>query len=357
MALTQRLEIRQGQSLVMTPQLQQAIKLLQLSNIELTQYVEQELERNPLLERDESEAVVGEERDTPESTAVSEGETLDTTLSREDFSKGDDMDAERVDLYAEDSSTSGPSSTPLSDWTTLRAGPGGDGDENALEGTLTQAASLKDHLLDQLSIAALDSERRLIGAALIDSIDEAGYLRGDLDDLAARLGATPERVCEVLRVVQGFEPTGVAARNLAECLALQLREQGRCDPVMEIFLANLELVARRDTAGLCALCGVDSEDIADMVAEIRALTPKPGLAFGAEPVQPVVPDVFVREGPDGLWHVELNADTDQQPVLGQDLGVVARQGCQELCRRLPEQCELAGEEPRSARANNSEGCQ
>ena len=309
MALSQRLEIRQGQSLVMTPQLQQAIKLLQLSNIELTQYVEQELERNPLLERDESEAVVGEERDTPESTAVSEGETLDTTLSREDFSKGEDMDAERVDLYAEDSSTSGPSSTPLSDWTTLRAGPGGDGDENALEGTLAQAASLKDHLLDQLSIAALDSERRLIGAALIDSIDEAGYLRGDLDDLAARLGATTQQVCEVLRVVQGFEPTGVAARSLAECLALQLREQGRCDPVMEIFLANLELVARRDIAGLCALCGVDSEDIADMIAEIRALTPKPGLAFGAEPVQPVVPDVFVREGPDGLWHIELNADT------------------------------------------------
>jgi RNA polymerase sigma-54 factor len=144
---------------------------------------------------------------------------------------------------------------------------------------------------------------------LIDSIDEAGYLRGDLDDLAARLGATPQQVCEVLRVVQGFEPTGVAARSLAECLALQLREQGRCDPVMEIFLAHLELVARRDIAGLCALCGVDSEDIADMIAEIRALTPKPGLAFGAEPVQPVVPDVFVREGPDGLWHIELNADT------------------------------------------------
>jgi RNA polymerase sigma-54 factor len=309
MALTQRLEIRQGQSLVMTPQLQQAIKLLQLSNMELMQYVEQELERNPLLERDESEPVAGEERDAPESAAAAETETLDTALAREDFSKGEDMDAERVDLYAEDSSTSGASSTPLSDWTTLRAGPGGDGDENAFERTLAQAVSLKDHLLDQLAIAAIGPEKRLIGAALIDSIDEAGYLRADLDDLAARLGASRDMVCDVLQVVQGFEPTGVAARDLAECLALQLREQGRCDPAMEALLANLELVARRDIAGLCIQCGVDADDVTDMIAEIRALTPKPGLAFGAEPVQPVVPDVFVREGPDGLWHVELNSDT------------------------------------------------
>jgi RNA polymerase sigma-54 factor len=116
-------------------------------------------------------------------------------------------------------------------------------------------------------------------------------------------------VCEVLQVVQGFEPTGVAARDLAECLALQLREQGRCDPAMEALLANLELVARRDISGLCAQCGVDADDVADMIAEIRTLTPKPGLAFGAETVQAVVPDVFVREGPDGLWHVELNSDT------------------------------------------------
>jgi len=307
MALTQRLELRQGQSLVMTPQLQQAIKLLQLSNLELAEYVEGELERNPLLERDEREPV-SEEREA-EAAKSNDGEDLEAALSRDDFSKAEDMDAERDDVYAESDRSSAPQSQPLADWTTLKSAPSHDGGENALEGTLTQAETLKDHLLDQLSIAALSPDRRLIAASLIDGIDEAGYLRGDLDEMAERLGAPRESVEEVLKVVQGFEPTGVGARDLAECLALQLRENGHCDPAMQALLAHLDLVARRDIAGLSAKCGVDAEDIADMIAEIRGLTPKPGLAFGSEPVQPVVPDVFVKEGPDGAWHVELNADT------------------------------------------------
>jgi RNA polymerase sigma-54 factor len=304
MALNQRLEMRQGQSLVMTPQLQQAIKLLQLSNLELADYVEQELEKNPLLERDERDQGPAEEREAAEA-APAEGETVDAALSREDFSKAEDMDSEREDKYPEDAAPQGA----LTDWTTLKSGPRGEGDDNALERALSSDISLKDHLQDQLTIAGLDPEQRLIGASLIDAIDEAGYLRIELDEIATRLGAPSEAVEDVLKVVQGFEPTGVGARDLAECLALQLREQDRCDPVMEKFLANLELVAKRDIAGLCQICGVDAEDIADMLAEIRTLTPKPGLAFGTEPVQPVVPDVFVREGADGAWHVELNSDT------------------------------------------------
>jgi RNA polymerase sigma-54 factor len=306
-ALGQRLEMRQGQSLVMTPQLQQAIKLLQLSNLELADYVEQELERNPLLERDEREHAPDERQ---EKVASTEGETLDTTLKREDFSKADDMDADHRDVYPESESISGaPADHKLSDWTNLRTGPRAEGDENALERSLASEASLRDHLTDQLTIAALDGARRLIGASLIDAIDEAGYCRADLDETAIRLGVARETVEEVLKVVQGFEPSGVGARDLAECLAIQLREKDRLDPAMQAFLAHLDLVAKRDFAGLAALCGVDAEDVADMLAEIRELTPKPGLAFGNEPVQPVVPDVFVREGPDGGWHVELNADT------------------------------------------------
>jgi RNA polymerase sigma-54 factor len=307
MALTQRLEIRQGQSLVMTPQLQQAIKLLQLSNLELMDYVEQELERNPLLERDEREPV-SEEREA-EAAKSTDGETLDTAIAREDFSKAEDMDAERDDVYSEGDPTSLPPAQPLSDWTTLRSAPAHEGGENALEGTLAQAASLKDHLLDQLSIAALSPDKRLIAASLIDCIDEAGYLRIELEEVATRLGAPLEEIAEILGVVQGFEPTGVGARDLAECLALQLRDNGHLDPAMAMLLKHLDLVARRDIAGLCHHCGVDADDIADMIAEIRGLTPKPGLAFGSEPVQPVVPDVFVREGPDGAWHVELNSET------------------------------------------------
>jgi len=310
MALAQRLEMRQGQSLVMTPQLQQAIKLLQLSNLELADYVEQELEKNPLLERDERDPGPAEES-VSEPEPSPEGETLDAALSREDFSRTEDIDAEREDVYSEDSAADrGAAHVSPSDWSSLRNGPRMDEEgENALERTLAPATTLRDHLTDQLSIAALDGERRLIGAALIDAIDEAGYCRADIAEVAARLVVPQDIVVEVLRVIQGFEPTGVGARDLAECLGLQLKELGRFDPAMQTFLAHLDLVAKRDIAGLCTICGVDAEDISDMIAEIRTLTPKPGLAFGSEPVQPVVPDVFVREGADGGWHVELNSDT------------------------------------------------
>ena len=318
MALAQRLEMRQGQSLVMTPQLQQAIKLLQLSNLELATYVEQELEKNPLLERDEREHAPDERK---EEVAPTEGETLDAALSREDFSKSEDMDTGREDLHGEDfgSDSTAPQQSP-SDWSNMRtaAGPAtGEEGESAIERTLAQAATLRDHLTDQLAIAGLDGERRLIGASLIDVIDEAGYCRADLDEMAARLVVPRETVEEVLKVIHGFEPTGVGARDLAECLGLQLKELGRLDPIMQAFLANLELVAKRDMTRLCELCGCDGEDIADMIAEIRELTPKPGLAFGSEPVQPVVPDVFVREGNDGGWHVELNSDTLPRLLVNQ----------------------------------------
>jgi RNA polymerase sigma-54 factor len=310
MAISQRLEIRQGQSLVMTPQLQQAIKLLQLSNLELAGYVEQELERNPLLERDDSASPEAERQQIEEVPPANEA--LDTVLTREDFSKAEDMDAGRDDLYPDEKPDRGEldSSQPLMDWSTVRSsGARFEGDEDGLENILGAGESLKDHLLDQLAIAAFDPERRMICLSLIDCVDETGYLRGDLQEIAERLGTTLEQVHEVLGVLQGFDPPGVAARDLADCLAIQLRAKDRFDPAMEMMLARLDLVARRDISGLCLACGVDQEDINDMIAEIRALTPKPGLAFGSEPVQPVVPDVFVREGPDGGWHVELNGDT------------------------------------------------
>ncbi|HEX4861042.1 MAG TPA: RNA polymerase factor sigma-54 [Rhizomicrobium sp.] len=304
MALGQRLEIRQGQSLVMTPQLQQAIKLLQLSNIELNEYCEQEMEKNPLLERDDSTP----EPEAQHAEADTGGtETLDAALSREDFSKAEDMDASHEDKY--DSGEAPMSAAPLTDWTTVRGQQSFDGEDGGLESSVAAGGSLKDHLEEQLAIAALSADRRLVCLALIDAVDEAGYLRADLDELAERLGTSRECVEEVLKVLQGFDPVGIAARDLAECLSLQLKAQDRLDPAMAALLTRLDLVARRETAALCAICGVDAEDIADMVAEIRGLTPKPGLAFGTEPVQPVIPDVFVKEGPDGLWHIELNADT------------------------------------------------
>ena len=170
-----------------------------------------------------------------------------------------------------------------------------EGDEDSLESSVAGRRSLKDHLEEQLAIAALSPEKRLICLSLIDAVDEAGYLRADLDEVTHCVSAPRAKAStRCLRVLQGFDPVGVAARDLAECLALQLKAQDRLDPAMAALLTRLDLVARRETAALCAICGVDAEDIADMIAEIRALTPKPGLAFGTEPVQPVVPDVFVQ---------------------------------------------------------------
>jgi RNA polymerase sigma-54 factor len=309
----QRLEIRQGQSLVMTPQLQQAIKLLQLSNLELAEYCEQELERNPLLERDDRDsAPTGESTDaTAESPA---GERADEALSREDFSKASDLGQDaHENMYdggeapAKISTSEGPQG-PLTDWTRVGSGNAFEG-EDGIESSVAAAASLKDHLESQLSIAALLPEDRMILLALIDAVDETGYLRADIMDVAHRLGCEREDVEAVLGVLQGFDPVGVGARDLAECLSLQLKARDRLDPAMQALLTRLDLVARRDMSQLCALCGVDSEDIADMISEIRTLNPKPGLAFGSEPVTPVVPDVFVKEGPDGSWQIELNSET------------------------------------------------
>jgi RNA polymerase sigma-54 factor len=314
MALAQRLEIRQGQSLVMTPQLQQAIKLLQLSNIELAEYVEGELERNPLLERDDAAAGPDADSTPSESREEMDGAALDQTLAREDFGTTQDLDAGRDDLYTDESraesqaAAAEPQAAPLTDWTRVGAGKSLDG-EDGFESSLAAAATLKDHLEAQLGIAALAPVQRFIAVVLVESVDEAGYLRADLAEIAARLGTSLEECERVLRVLQGFDPCGVFARDLAECLSLQLKERDRLDPAMQILLTRLDLVARRDIAGLSTLCALESSDITDMIAEIRTLTPKPGLAFGSEPVQSVVPDVYVREGLDGSWNVELNSET------------------------------------------------
>jgi RNA polymerase sigma-54 factor len=295
----------------MTPQLQQAIKLLQLSNIELAEYCEAELERNPILERDDREAQPVADADAPAPEAAP-GERADDALSRDDFSRAADMDeAARDNLYDGEQAAKGPEAPmggSLTDWTTVRSGNAYEG-EDALESSISAGVTLKDHLESQLSIAALLPEDRMICMALIDAVDETGYLRADLGEVAARLGCEIEDVDAVLGVLQGFDPVGVGARDLAECLALQLKAADRFDPAMAAMLDHLDLVARRDIGHLGQLCGVDGEDIADMIAEIRALNPKPGLAFGAEPVTPVVPDVFVRVGPDGGWQIELNSDT------------------------------------------------
>ena len=183
------------------------------------------------------------------------------------------------------------------------------GNRPNLESYVAGERTLKDHLTEQLMLAFTDPARRLIGHHLIDMTDDAGYLVGDLAGLAELLGAPPELVEETLRVMQGFDPSGVFARDLRECLTLQLKEQDRCDPAMAAFIANINLLAVHDLAALKRAAKVSDEDLMDMISEVKRLNPKPGLGYGSAPAQIVVPDVLVRALPDGSFQVELNGET------------------------------------------------
>lgn len=329
--LGQRLEIRQGQGLVITPQLQQAIKLLQLSNLELEAFVEAELERNPLLQREDAEP--GEANEAlPERVETADRAEMtfddgrandggDAVDARSDDVYGDAAPGERTSDRMDDGA--GEAQPGLSDWS--RAGSGGGlPDGEGREQPDTRETTLWEHLQLQASQAGLSASDHAIALTLIDMVDEGGYLRGELAEVADRLGVAIERIEGVLAVCHGFEPTGVMARSVPECLKLQLIERNRFDPAMERLLENLDLLARRDLGALRKLCGVDAEDMMEMIAELKALTPRPGAGFGGEPAQTVIPDVHVRADPAGGWKVELNSDTLPRLIMDKRYhGVVA----------------------------------
>ena len=326
MALSARLELRVGQSLVMTPQLMQAIKLLQLSNLDLAAYVEAELEKNPLLERAEPAPEAPVDGEAPAAAPAADrdaeagdwlGDDLDNSRTAIEERLGTEMENVFPDDKGPETRHADAASDPMtSSWSNVGSG-GRDEDDYNLEAFVSADLSLADHLSNQLALAVDTPQQRLIGQMLIDAVDDAGYLTVSVEEVADRLGADPAEVARILGLIQAFEPSGVAARNLAECLAIQLRDQNRFDPAMQVLVGHLDLLARRDFQALKRLCGVDDEDLADMVAEIRRLNPKPGLAYGFAPVQALVPDVMVRAGPDGGWLVELNTETLPKVLVNQ----------------------------------------
>lgn len=342
MALMQRMDLRQGQSLVMTPQLQQAIKLLQMSNLELQAYVEGELERNPLLERDERGSDV--QKSEPRELDTDTVSALNSSTSQEDKLRTLDTDLENVYTHeARADASSRESQAPAeSGWASLRptGGISLDSDEYDFSASLTKAQTLAEHLTGQLNLNVAAPTDRIIGQNLIGMVNEAGYLTGDISDIANYLGTTRDHVARVLETLKTFDPIGVFAADLQECLGLQLRERNRLDPAMATLIANLNLVARRDFAALKALCKVDLDDIREMIAELKDLNPKPGHAFGSEPVQPVVPDVYVRAAQDGSWLVELNNDTLPRVLFSnQYLSKVSRTASREADKNYLNECQ------------------
>ena len=293
--ISQNLDLRQSQQLVMTQQLQQAIKLLQLSNVELAEFVEEELEKNPLLEKAESDA--------PESS-------LDEVA--------DDSAKDDIERDFEDANTNDDTNTADFDPGSSMADIGSGGNlkfeeaDMAFENRMSKPETLRDHLTEQLFVACGDARDRMIGGLIIDQLDEAGYLRTDPSELTEQLGCSRERIENLLGIMKGFDPAGVFAANLEECLALQLEDRGQLDEPMQTLLQNLKLLADKDYKKLASICGVNEIYMRDMIGEIQALNPKPAAEFDHLVVQTAIPDVLMKKLPKNLgggWRVELNNET------------------------------------------------
>ncbi|TNE40711.1 MAG: RNA polymerase sigma-54 factor [Sphingomonadales bacterium] len=319
MALAPRLDLRQSQSLVMTPQLQQAIRLLALSNVEVEAYIAEELERNPLLELSRGGEGDAGEGAAPEATPETEApiSSGSVTESDSDAMMRDDAVASENPLDVETGPEEGadrPSAGGEGPGAGHHAGMadsygstgfGEDGPD--LDSFAGAGIGLHEHLMDQARLRLSDRDL-LIAGQLIGQIDEAGYLEADLLQLAYALQVPLAEVEAVLALVQGFDPVGVGARSLAECLALQAREADRYDPAMATLIANLDLLAKGALPQLRRICGVDEEDLTDMIRELRGYDPKPGLRFASSDSQTVIPDVFVTPRGKG-WVIEVNAAT------------------------------------------------
>ena len=305
MSFSQRLELRQSQQLVMTPQLQQAIRMLQMSGTDIASFVAEEVERNPVLELenpDRETAAAPVEKATPEIDNVGAAE--------------DAFDTGKENLYE------GAEAAPALmggggevNWSGTGAGGSSGGEGFDFEDRLTGEETLRDHMLAQIAVVPATEQARVLARLLVDELDGAGYLRTDLCALSDRLGANRALVDEAVAILQSCEPTGVGARDLAECLALQLKEQNRYDPAMEALLAHLDDLAAVRFEKLQEACGVDQDDLNEMIAEIRALDPRPGAVFGGGVAQTVIPDVFVKQNNLGGWSVEVNSDALPKVLL------------------------------------------
>jgi RNA polymerase sigma-54 factor len=311
-SLAPRLDFRQTQQLVMTPQLRQAIKLLQSSNLEVSAFVEEELERNPMLDREESSAPVAPEALVPDCfEAASSSVMPDEAASpiEADWSAGYE---------------SGDALYPASRG--ARADAWDDDGRSLEEIAGERPRSLRELLAEQARLAFADPRDRLIAGQMIAALDPAGRLAMTNAAIAKALGCEEAVVAAVRTRMQRFEPTGLFCADLRECLAVQLAELNRLDPAMQALLDNLELLARRDTAGLLRICGVDAEDLAGMVAEIRRLNPKPGASVDVDPAPLVVPDVLMRRLPDGTWLLELNPETLPRVLVNRGFHATAQTG-------------------------------
>lgn len=328
MALAPRLDLRQSQSLVMTPQLQQAIKLLTLSNLEIETFIGDALESNPLLEMGEApRSEPGGEDGDGEAPEIPREERDADTLIAEGAAQSDaptDLSSAELEIDRE---------TGDGSWGAAESGGGTDEDGYGFDESNAATATLNEHLHAQVGAAARDEREIFIARALIDRLDDAGYLAEPLIDIAAALGIPLAEAERALVLVQSLDPAGVGARDLAECLAIQARDADRYDPCMARLIDHLDLVARGEVARLQKLCEVDAEELADMLAELRGYDPRPGLVFGDQGGGGIAPDILISRTPEGTWRVALNEATLPRLVVNRPYLVELRDGCRDRTSR------------------------
>ncbi len=309
MAIELRQQLKLSQQLVMTPQLQQAIKLLQLNRMELVGLVQQELQENPVLEEvfegDESDSQ-GSEGSGDESAAEVEAaakaaaeagptEGLEAGVEREP------TDAEKVaDLEWQDYMNSNPQ-------TGIREAVGPD-DRPSFESTMTRRPSLADHLEWQLQLSTLPIDEQVAANVIIGNLDDRGYLRSTVDEVGRQAGVALEVVERTLETIHGLDPAGVAARDLKECLTIQVRALEIDDPIVErIIEESLDRLIKRDFRGVAKQLGITIEEVAAAANVIGGLEPRPGRGFGSDEPVYITPDIYVYKVGDD-FHVVLNDD-------------------------------------------------
>ena len=315
-----RLDLRQSQALVMTPQLRQAIKLLQFSNLEVAAFIDEELERNPLLERDETPDLPPAEAPAPDQLPVPEPADTAAAIAGDTLPEASPLDADAANTYDPGSPSDGEPTYGESSYGDSPYGSGGradfDDEERGIDSYAAAEPTLRERLSEQLRLSFADHADRLVAAHILAMLEPSGRLGAEPAAIADALGIPLAHVERVRAAMMRFEPVGMFARSLAECLAVQLAERNRLDPAMQALLDNLDLLARRDMRRLMEACGVDAEDMADMVAELRRLDPKPGAETGP-PATAIVPDVLMRAAPDGTWLLELNPETLPRLIVNQ----------------------------------------
>lgn len=312
MAITPKLEIKQSQSLLMTPQLRQAINLLQMSNLELSSVIEQELASNPLLEREDDFLNQDNEKE----------QTIDDYASETEDNVDTPLDIDIDNTFDDDGSDcEGYETANDYDWQDYaknkdkRHSP--EEDYDFFEQKLSSTKSLYQHLSEQIQISLADTKEKIIAFRLMSFLDESGYFRGDTKKIAAILHTEESNVTKVLNKLKEFEPSGIFAENLAECIAFQLKEKDRLDIKMQTLLQNLDLLGKREYKRLQKKLNVDEDDLKEMILNIQSTNPKPALEYEQKETDYIIPDVFVRRNKYGEYYVELNSRSLPRVLIDQ----------------------------------------